>query len=102
MFGTHWAGGVVSPANPLYTVDELAFQLKDSGAKALVTQAPFLKIATEAARKAGIPESRIILIGKQRDESGRFKHFRDIRTTAGALAKAKIDPDNDLAFLVYR
>ena len=27
MHGTHWAGGIVSPANPQYTVDELCFQL---------------------------------------------------------------------------
>jgi acyl-CoA synthetase (AMP-forming)/AMP-acid ligase II len=28
MWGTLWAGGTISPANPGYTVDELAFQLR--------------------------------------------------------------------------
>ena len=35
VLGTLWAGGIVSPANPGYTVAELVYQLKDSGAKAL-------------------------------------------------------------------
>ncbi|KAK0731111.1 hypothetical protein B0H67DRAFT_473886 [Lasiosphaeris hirsuta] len=101
--GATWAGGVVSPANPLYTVDELAFQLKDSSARALVTQASFLKTALEAAARAGIPENRIILIGDRRDASGKFKHFCSIRSTSytGRYEKNKISPKDDLAFLVY-
>lgn len=102
-WGTHWAGGVVSPANPGYTPDELAFQLKDAGAKALVTQKAFLKQACEAAKKVGMPEDRIILMGDEKDVSGRFKHFSNVRNMSGAsrYRRAKIDPKKDLAFLVY-
>ncbi|KAL9612657.1 MAG: hypothetical protein Q9204_008945, partial [Flavoplaca sp. TL-2023a] len=82
LWGCHWAGGIVSPANPAYTVDELAFQLKDSGAKALVTQRALLPTATKAAKQVGIPEDRIILLGDERDESMRFKHFQSIRNLA--------------------
>ncbi|KAI9796146.1 MAG: hypothetical protein M1833_006484 [Piccolia ochrophora] len=103
IWGCHWAGGIISPANPGYTVDELAFQLKDAGAKALVTQKPFLKVALEAAQRAGIPENRILLLGDERDETSRFKHFTSIRNTSGATRyrRTKIDPQEDLAFLVY-
>lgn len=103
IWGVHWAGGVVSPANPGYTVEELAFQLKDSGAKALVTQKPFLNVALEAAMQAGIPEERIILMGDDKDESMRFKHFSSIRNIAGTsrYRRTKAHPKNDLAFLVY-
>lgn len=102
-WGVHWAGGVVSPANPGYTAEELAFQLKDSGATALATQKPFLKVATEAAMQAGIPEDRIILMGDEKDESMRFKHFSSIRNLAGTsrYRRTKAHPKNDLAFLVY-
>lgn len=102
-WGVHWAGGIVSPANPGYTVEELAFQLKDSGAKALATQMPFLKVAVEAAKQAGIPEERIILMGDEKDESMRFKHFSSIRNLAGTsrYRRTKAHPRNDLAFLVY-
>ena len=93
----------MSPANPGYTAEELAFQLKDSGAKALVTQKPLLKAAVKAATQAGIPEDKIILIGDDRDESMRFKHFSSIRNTAGTsrYRRTKAHPRNDLAFLVY-
>lgn len=103
MWGVHWAGGIVSPANPSYTAEELAFQLKDSGAKALVTQKPFLKVAVKAATQAGISEDRIILIGDDRDESMRFKHFSSIRNLAGTnrYRRTKAHSRNDLAFLVY-
>jgi len=103
IWGTHWAGGIISPANPGYKADELAFQLKDSGAKALVTQKPFLKIALEAAKQAGIPEDRVILMGDEKDESYNFKHFSAIRNLAGTsrYRRTKANPKTDLAFLVY-
>ncbi|KAF2090520.1 4-coumarate-CoA ligase-like protein [Saccharata proteae CBS 121410] len=102
-WGTHWAGGIVSPANPTYTAEELAFQLKDSGAKALVTQLPFIATATKAAKMAGIPENRIIVMGDARDAEGRVKHFTSIRNISGVsrFRRAKINPAEDLAFLVY-
>ena len=103
IWGVHWAGGIVSPANPGYTAAELAFQLKDSGAKALATQKPFLKVAVEAAIQAGIPEDRIILIGDEKDMSMRFKHFSSIRNLAGTsrYRRTRAHANNDLAFLVY-
>jgi 4-coumarate--CoA ligase len=101
--GTLWAGGIVSPANPAYTADELAFQLKDANARAVATQKPFLDVVLQACAKAGIPQDMIILIGDERDPSAKFKHFTSIRNISGAtrFRKAKIDPENDLAFLVY-
>ncbi|KAI5275410.1 acetyl-CoA synthetase-like protein [Aureobasidium subglaciale] len=103
MWGAHWAGATVSPANPGYSADELAFQLKDAGAKALITQWPVIETARAAAKKVGLPEDRIILIGDQKDPEMRFKHFTSIRNTAGTnrYRRTKIDPEKDLAFLVY-
>lgn len=102
-YGLHWAGGIASPANPTYTVDELARQLLDSNATALVTQKPFLKTAVEAAQKAKIPLERVILMGDGRDESGKHKHWTEI-TAQGAWFQPKrtaLDPKKDLAYLVY-
>ncbi|MCJ1247023.1 hypothetical protein MMC30_004234 [Trapelia coarctata] len=103
IWGCHWAGGIVSPANPGYTIDELAFQLKDSGAKALATQKPFLKVALEAAKCVGIPDDRVILIGDERDPTARYKHFTSVINTAGTnrYRRTKLNPKEDLAFLVY-
>ena len=40
IYGVFFAGGIVSPANPAYSPDELTFQLKNSGAKAIATIGP--------------------------------------------------------------
>lgn len=102
-WGTMWAGGIISPANPAYTTQELAFQLKDSGAKGLVTQKAYLKIAQEACKQAGIENDRIVLIGDERDATNRFKHFSTLKNISGTsrYRKAKIDPAKDVAFLAY-
>lgn len=104
IFGTLFAGGIVSPANPGYSPDELTFQLKNSGSKAIVTTKTFLPAALEAAEKAGINQDRVLLLGEAKDESHRVKHWTNIRKTSGAQRyrrkKAK-DPKKDLAFLVY-
>ena len=103
VFGTLWAGGVVSPANPGYTVDEFAFQLQDSGASVVAVHISSLETAKAACAKVGIPESNIIIIGDGRDPTFKFKHWTSVRNLAGTsrYRPTKIDPENDLAFLVY-
>lgn len=103
IYGVFFAGGIVSPANPGYSPDELAFQLGNSGSKAIVTTPHFLSNAFEAAEKVGISRDRIILLGEERDQQHRVKHWTNIRKTSGALRyrRKKLHPDNDLAFLVY-
>lgn len=104
VFGTLWSGGTISAANPAYTVDELAFQLKDSHAKALVTQLACLDVATKAAQIAGIPNDRIILIGDDLDTTDQFKHFSvhsNMRFEITHCQKPTIDPKRDLALLAY-
>lgn len=105
IYGTFFAGGIVSPANPGYSVDELAFQLKDNGTKAIATFESLLPIVTAAAKKAGVEFQQIILLGDNRDPSGRFKHFDQIARAASPYPTAQpretLDPSSDLAFLVY-
>jgi acyl-CoA synthetase (AMP-forming)/AMP-acid ligase II len=54
VLGAAMTGGGVTTANPLYTARELAIQLRDSGARILVTVPPFADRAGEAAREAGV------------------------------------------------
>ena len=77
--------------------------LKDSGAKAVVTQKPLLPVALKAAKMAGLPQDRVILLGEERDPEMRFKHFTSIRKTSGTsrYRRRRLDPDKDLAFLAY-
>jgi acyl-CoA synthetase (AMP-forming)/AMP-acid ligase II len=102
IYGTFFAGGIVTPANPGYSADELAYQLENSGARALVTTKQFLDTALKAAEKVGIPNDRIILLGAEKDGSHRVKHWSNIRKTSGALRyrRRRAKPE-DLAFLAF-
>ena len=59
-------GGIVSGASPAYNVEEMTFALRTAQAKVLMTAATSLSVAVPAARNAGIPQDRIVLLeGKQ-------------------------------------
>ena len=55
-YGVLLAGGTNTTINPLYTVEELAAQLNDAGARYLLTIPPFLDKAVEAAGRSGVRE----------------------------------------------
>jgi long-chain acyl-CoA synthetase len=55
VFGALLGGFVVVNANPLYTARELAFQLRDSGARALFVLEPFAHVAEQALREVPVP-----------------------------------------------
>ena len=103
IYGTFFAGGIVTPANPAYSADELAFQLSNSEAKAVLTTKDFLETALKAAKKSHIAKDRVLLLGAARDETHRVKHWSNIRKTSGAsrYRRRRLNPDKDLAFLAY-
>jgi acyl-CoA synthetase (AMP-forming)/AMP-acid ligase II len=58
--GLAYAGACVTTLNPTYGPEEIAHQLKDSGAKALITVGLFLETAKKAAAAAGVSEIFVI------------------------------------------
>ncbi|MEC8023996.1 MAG: AMP-binding protein [Myxococcota bacterium] len=56
-----YCGATVTTLNPTYGAEEIAFQLKDSGAQAIVTVGMFLETARTAADIAGIDQ--VVLLG---------------------------------------
>ncbi|MWA06995.1 AMP-binding protein [Actinomadura sp. LD22] len=56
-------GGYFTPVNWHLNADEIAYILRDSGAKAVVTQAEFADVVRPAAEAAGIPVERRLLSG---------------------------------------
>ncbi|HEX8083453.1 MAG TPA: 4-coumarate--CoA ligase family protein [Solirubrobacteraceae bacterium] len=54
--GAAFAGGVVTTINPVYNVDEIEHQLKDSAAKFLVTHPGAVENAVKAAERTGVEE----------------------------------------------
>ncbi|RKP40357.1 hypothetical protein BJ085DRAFT_18848 [Dimargaris cristalligena] len=59
------AGGIVTPANPAYTADEILHQLKDSGAKYVVADGEALPAVQAACRKANIPDTALFTMPRK-------------------------------------
>ena len=93
-FGVSAAGGVVTTMNPLYTADEVARQLRDSGARFLLTVPPFLDAARKGAEGTAVEE--IFVFG----EAEGATPFASL-AAGGEPPAAAIDPREDLAALPY-
>jgi acyl-CoA synthetase (AMP-forming)/AMP-acid ligase II len=89
------AGCVMSPINALYQPDEIAFQLRDSGAKMLVTVSPFLDRALAGAAKQ--PVGEVVVMDGAEGHAG----LRDLLSTDAPSVEVEIDPANDLVTLPY-
>lgn len=93
--GVMTAGCVATPANSLYTPEELAHQIKDSGARTIFTIAAFLDRAEAAA--ALQPVDEIVVL----DGAEGHTDLRTILSGTAAVPEADLDPAVDLAVLPY-
>jgi acyl-CoA synthetase (AMP-forming)/AMP-acid ligase II len=88
-------GAINTTVNPLYTADELAVQLKDSGARFLVTVPAGLEKATRAAAQSGIEE--IFVIGAAKGA----RSLAELLEAPPRPPAVSIDPAGDLVVLPY-
>jgi acyl-CoA synthetase (AMP-forming)/AMP-acid ligase II len=88
-------GGVNTTANPLLTAEELAAQLRDCGARLLVTVPDQLEKATAAAEQAGVEE--IFVYGGAAGATP----FASLLEAGGAPPQVVIDPAEDVVALPY-
>jgi acyl-CoA synthetase (AMP-forming)/AMP-acid ligase II len=93
--GVLMLGGVVTTANPLYTADELAVQLKGTRARFVVTIVGFLDKVTTAAKQSRIEE--IFVLG----EAAGATPLAALLQGDGDLPEVVIHPRTDLAVLPY-
>src|SRR6266542_6352248 len=94
-YAAQLAGGVNTTINPLYTVDELAFQLNDAGVSYLLTIPAFLDKAIQAAAQSGVRE--IFVLG----EAEGATPFAALLRSGRQPPDLAIDPRADLAALPY-
>ena len=92
-------GGIVSPINPLYTEPEIAHQLKDAGARFLVTVPQFLEKATAAAAEANIEE--LFIFDEPGESSDGATPFSTLLESNGQFPAPTINPREDLVALPY-
>ncbi|CAG8381149.1 unnamed protein product [Penicillium salamii] len=100
-WGCHWAGGIVSPANPTYTADELKYQIIDSNAKAIVVHVSLRETALAASKLVGFPTSNIWVMGASSSVADlqHVESMLSVPTAAGS--RPRINPAVDTAYLVY-
>jgi acyl-CoA synthetase (AMP-forming)/AMP-acid ligase II len=95
--GTAAAGGTCTTANPLYTPDELAFQISDSGATLLVTVPPLLEAAKAGAEKSGRIQE-IFVFG---EAEGATPFAALLAADPAGAPQVEIDPAEDVVALPY-
>lgn len=98
-------GAIQVGMNPLYTVPELAYQLKDCGARTLIVQVPFVDKAIELMNSGQTDLQEIIVVnfpGMPPVEEGRgIYDFQKLLAAAGNEEPAvEVSPD-DIAMLQY-
>ena len=96
-FGVVALGGVVTTLNPAFTEKEIAYQLKDSGAKYIVTVPANAEKAREAASEVGINE--VFVIG----EAEGCKPLAALLDDDGSAfpGNVSINPKDDLCAMPY-
>jgi 4-coumarate--CoA ligase len=98
------AGAAVSPISASFGVEEVIFQLKNSGAQALVTHPDVQKVALEAAKACNIPANRILFLEAPQNQEGKFqtvKEFCELGASAGTVSWDVINPKKDVLYLPY-
>jgi acyl-CoA synthetase (AMP-forming)/AMP-acid ligase II len=88
-------GGVVTTVSPLFTADELAFQLNDAGAKYLLTISLFLDNAKAAAAESQVEEIFTF------DPAEGATPFASLLQNDGRLPDVALNPAEDLVVLPY-
>ncbi|MDD7942728.1 AMP-binding protein [Actinomycetospora lutea] len=91
--GAMAAGAAVSGINPLYTADEIAPQLRDHGARYLLTIPPFVPLVRAAAAGRDLD---VMVLGAAEGATA----FADVLAD-GELPDGLVDPATDLALLPY-
>lgn len=95
-------GGINTLINPLYTPEEVANQLKDSGAKYLITVPQLLDKALEAARKANVLEVFIFGSAGTEDSAHEATAFDALLTgDAFDVPHVEINAGEDIVALPY-
>ncbi|WP_278313617.1 AMP-binding protein [Lolliginicoccus levis] len=91
------AGATATTINALYTGDDIAKQLNDSGAVFLFTVSPLLEQARAGAEQAGLDASRVVVL----DGAEGFASLRDLLGELAPAPRVEIDPAEHLAVLPY-
>ncbi|MCY7289435.1 MAG: AMP-binding protein [Cryobacterium sp.] len=91
------AGATATTVNALYTVEEIATQLRGSGARLLFTVSAFLPQARQAAASAGLGADQVIVL----DGAPGHASLADLLREGHPAPTISIDPATHLAVLPF-
>ncbi|TBN56837.1 4-coumarate--CoA ligase family protein [Glaciihabitans arcticus] len=91
------AGATATTVNALYTADDVASQLRDSGAKLLFTVSPLLPQAFEAASAVGLGSDDIVVL----DGAEGYQSLRDLLGAGNPDPNVTFDAAETVAVLPY-
>ena len=91
------AGATATTVNALYTAEEIAGQLRGSGARLLFTVSPLLEQALQAAYLAGLGADQVVVL----DGSPGHTSLRDLLAAGHPAPSVSIDPATHLAVLPF-
>lgn len=108
-WAVHRLNGTSSPANAMYSAEELKYHLETSKCKALFTVEPLLPVALEASKSAGLPLDKIFICETPgfTNKSAGFKTLGELVAQAGELplleplSWSKGQGERQTAFLCY-
>ena len=95
------AGGTATTINSLYTVEDIAGQLTDSGASYLFTISLFLPQADLAAQQVGLPAENIVVMDGSAEVAPGRTNLRQLLGSGSPPPTLTIDPATRLAVLPY-
>jgi acyl-CoA synthetase (AMP-forming)/AMP-acid ligase II len=92
--GAAVAGVAVSTINPTYTAEEVRFQLRDSGARLLITIAMFAETASAAAQDSSVED--VLIIGDPPEGMTPFTSLM-----GAPIDQVAVDPQEAIVVLPY-
>ncbi len=95
------AGGTATTINALFTANEIAKQLTDSGAKMLITISPMATQALEAADTVGIPKGNVIILDGEGEAASGHPNAVDLLGPNLPAPDVSFDPATHIAVLPY-
>jgi long-chain acyl-CoA synthetase len=97
-YGILKAGASVVPMNPLYKAGEVQFILEDSGAKVLMTFAPFAQVALAAA--GNVPSTRAVIVATPQPLPGALTWADTVGAAPTTAPSVEVHPEQ-VAVICY-
>jgi len=104
-FGTLMIGAIAVMTNPLYTEREIQHQLKDSGAKVILTMDAFLPRVLAVMEQTDLKQvivTSITGVDPNIEEKPYIRLFQKLMALSAPISEiAAVDPEEDIALLQY-